>query len=317
MKWNKLYFPAAILGLLALSILGIFAYFDEEEVVRYQISIIVDNSSHGKWNRFRAGLENASDDFDVSLNYVMTESLTDTEQEIKLISNEISAGCDAVIVQFAEADDEIEAISDIDIKTTLVIVANPVDVLSTSSSMVPVICPDGRLTGAAAAEKLLENSRDEALRVGIISGSLKQNVMQERLDGFMNVLSGGAAEAVWVSESGIPVDAYKNTDVLAALDNESLEAAVDYVLEHPEADIRIYGIGGSDKTVYWLDHGEIDAMVVTDDFTMAYSAVKTAVDLLKYHDYDRTEKVSIGFAVVTKENMYSYENQHMLFPEIH
>ncbi len=317
MKWNKLYFPAAVLGLMIISLLSVLAYFREEETVRYQISIIVDSSYDGKWNRFRAGLDNAADDFDVSINYVMTEALTDTEQEIKLINNEINAGCDAVIVQFAESDDDAEAITDIDSRTTLVVIGNPVKAESVSNSLLSVICADGYQTGAAVAQKLLESSGTEGLRIGIVSGSLKQNVIQERQNGFLETIGESSLTPVWISESQIPDDAWMFTDVIAALNNDGLEMAVDYALEHPDQDIRIFGVGGSDKTVYWLDHGEIDAMVVTDDFTMAYTAVEAAVDLLKYHDYDRIKDIDIGFTVVTKENMYSYENQHMLFPEIH
>jgi ribose transport system substrate-binding protein len=102
-------------------------------------------------------------------------------------------------------------------------------------------------------------------------------------------------------------------DVIAVLDNENLELAGDSLRSNEE--IRLYGIGCSDKTIYYLDRGIISAMIVPDDFQMGYLAMTDIYNRLQAPNAPMRNR-EVSFEVITKENLYSPRHEAMLFPII-
>ena len=56
----------------------------------------------------------------------------------------------------------------------------------------------------------------------------------------------------------------------------------------------------------------IQAIVVQKPFNMGYLAIKTAVQAANGREVEPL--IGTGSAIITKENMYSRENQKLLFP---
>ena len=95
-------------------------------------------------------------------------------------------------------------------------------------------------------------------------------------------------------------------DVMAALDNSTLEAAVDAVT-NLNKEIAVYGVGNSDQAVYALDNGICKALAYQDEFSMGYLGVLALLD-------EKEETKSPQYQIVTRETMYQSENEKMLFP---
>ena len=100
---------------------------------------------------------------------------------------------------------------------------------------------------------------------------------------------------------------------MVSLDNDSTEQAVDYLQAQEQTEFGLYGIGCSEKNVYYLDKGVIGALVVPNEFNIGYlSAAAIAGQLREPLSSAKTEKV--GFLTITKDNLYDEENQKILFP---
>jgi ribose transport system substrate-binding protein len=101
-------------------------------------------------------------------------------------------------------------------------------------------------------------------------------------------------------------------NIITVLDNDTLQDTA-ALLKDAKKDAKIYGVGCSDKTIYNLDNGKIDGMVVPNEYTMGYVSLLKAAMRVKNRLY-KVEDTSVNFFKITKENLYSTENQKMIFP---
>ena len=76
--------------------------------------------------------------------------------------------------------------------------------------------------------------------------------------------------------------------------------------------VHMGSIDSSIEQIQFLESGVFDALVVQKPFNMGYLGVETAVRVTRG---EKTEKsIDSGSELITKENMYTEENQKLLFP---
>ena len=104
-------------------------------------------------------------------------------------------------------------------------------------------------------------------------------------------------------------------DIVIALENSETERAVDYMQENQISvnNCVLYGVGNSEKVVYELDKGRIQALLVPNEFHMGYQSVKELATKLEYHTAEM-RNVTTGYLMVDREHLYDAENQKILFP---
>ena len=100
-------------------------------------------------------------------------------------------------------------------------------------------------------------------------------------------------------------------DVVVALDTSSTEAIIDAV-ENLDKEVQIYGIANSDKAVYYLDNGILDALGYQNEFSIGYLGVQELMG--EVHFEHEEYRQMIAYRVVTKKTLYETDNQKMLFP---
>ena len=72
------------------------------------------------------------------------------------------------------------------------------------------------------------------------------------------------------------------------------------------------GIDSSVEQIQLLEEGVYEALAIQKPFNMGYLGVETAVKLLEGEQVETY--INSGSELVTKENMYTEENQKLLFP---
>jgi ribose transport system substrate-binding protein len=106
-------------------------------------------------------------------------------------------------------------------------------------------------------------------------------------------------------------------EILAALDNTDLEIAIDHVLSAQEGKKdqvpALFGVGCSEKSVYYLDSGLIRGMIVPYDYDMGYQAATAVANRLN-RELEPMRDYETGFAVIDRNNMYDEEHERLLFP---
>lgn len=322
MNKNRLYFGLIISVLVIIIIwtsVGMLGVNSKEE--KYTVSVIVDDSNNDRWIAMREGLEQSAKDNNIQLNYVSTGTLAGIGEEKALIEREIENGADGMILQLVSSDDGYKTLENIGASI-------PVMLLETDAEpegAYAVTAPDNKEIGRTLAEAVLEEQKEylDNKKIGILSGNQKQLAMRQRLQGAEETLKSAGVEPQWVLSSfGQPLvgeiaekQMQDAADIIISLGNSETEAAVDYLQSESgqRKSFLLYGEGGSEKAVYYLDKGIIKILVVPNEFNMGYQSMQAVAEQLKYQ-LSVMQSIKIDSLVINRDNLYDEENQKILFP---
>ena len=302
---------------------------DEKEEESYRISVIVNDSNNDRWIALRQGLEQAAKDCNADLNYVSTGRLESAEEEIALINRELENGAQGIIVQMITSEENVMQMMNTTVKPALMLLESDIK----PENQYGLAGPDNREIGRAAADAVKRDFDKEidGKRIGILSGNHNRLSMQQRLEGLKEGLEDVTVTIAWEHSHGESMDEeyleqfeqLEPVDILIALENDETERMVDFMLEQPDSEeendtedvekLCLYGVGYSEKAVYYLDKGVITTLVVPNEFNLGYQSMKSVVNQLKYH-LDKAEDSQIDYLVIDSVNMYDEENQKVLFP---
>lgn len=322
MSRNKMYLAILISSLLVVIFYVAYAMMNiGKEKQHYTISVIVNDSSSDRWNAFKEGMNQGADDNGIYLNVVSTPEFANLEEECFILRRELENDVDGVIVEMYESKDADGAFADALSEMPAVMVDN----MSAPFCLYSVVSPDNEKMGQALAQAIIQEEKEhlEGLKIGILCGNLKKSSLQQRLEGFEKALDGTDVRVLWKiarNGNGNSQLLEKNmedypVDVLVAMENDETEQAVDFLLESPEISSRLYGEGRSEKNVYYLDKGVIQALIVPNEYYMGYKSVDILVQELENAAVPG-EETEVDFLSVTKDRMYDDDVVKILFPTI-
>lgn len=300
-------FIEAVLGTMVLFLA--FLMLREKNVDKsYQISVIVENADDTQWSAFKYGLKMAAEDKGAEMVMVSTGASLSQEEEKKLIEEEIKNGADGVIVQPVSGEDTQQMLKEVGNKAEIMLVD---DILSGIEKF-PVIQPDAYEMGKALAEELLKDygGNLEGKTLGILTGEEGLKSSAEKEKGFTETLQNTGAEILW-SDTQI-TENMPEADFVVALDDNSLRAAGERAAANNLHGAIVYGIGNCTQSVYYLDMGIAECLVIPDTFNVGYQSLTELVNKLEkaFYEYENQE---ISYTVMRKENMFSKENQEVIF----
>lgn len=300
-------FIEAVLGTMVLFLA--FLMLREKNVDKsYQISVIVENADDTQWSAFKYGLKMAAEDKGAEMVMVSTGASLSQEEEKKLIEEEIKNGADGVIIQPVLGEDTQQMFKKVSNKAEIMLVD---DILSGIEKF-PVIQPDAYAMGKTLAEELLKDygGNLEGKTLGILNGKEGLKSSAEKEKGFIEALQGTGTEIVW-SDTQI-TENMPDVDFVIALDDNSLRAAGEMAAANNLHGAIVYGIGNSTQSVYYLDMGIAECLIIPDTFNVGYQSLTELVNKLDkaFYEYEDQE---ISYTVMRKENLFSKENQEVIF----
>lgn len=307
-------FIEAVLGVMVL--LLAFLMLREKNVDRsYQISVIVENADDKQWSAFKYGLKMAAEDKGAEMVMVSTGAALSQEEEKKLIEEEIKNGADGVIIQPVSGEDTQQILKKFSNKAEIMLID---DTLSDTEEF-PVIQPDAYAMGKALAEELLKDYGEnlEGKTLGILTGKESRS-SAEKEKGFTETLKDTGAKLIWSDtkkpeiEGNTFWESKPEVDFIIALDDDSLTAEGEGAAANNLHGAIVYGIGNSTEAVYYLDTGAVECLVVPDMFHVGYESLTELVNKLEKGFYE-DENPQISYTVMRKENLFSKENQEVIF----
>lgn len=308
-------FIEAVLGVMVL--LLAFLMLREKNVDRsYQISVIVENADDKQWSAFKYGLKMAAEDKGAEMVMVSTGAALSQEEEKKLIEEEIKNGADGVIIQPVSGEDTQQILKKFSNKAEIMLID---DTLSDTEEF-PVIQPDAYAMGKALAEELLKDydGNLEGKTLGILTREEGLKSSAEKEKGFTETLKDTGAKLIWSDtkkpeiEGNTFWESKPEVDFIIALDDDSLTAAGEGAAANNLHGAIAYGIGNSTEAVYYLDTGVVECLVVPDMFHVGYESLTELVNKLEKGFYE-DENPQISYTVMRKENLFSKENQEVIF----
>ena len=198
-KWLAAIVTAIVIGIVvcAIDVINV-----DGTVVKYQISVIVDDSNSARWDSFQTGLRQAARENGIRLNYVTTDFEGSPEQEKNLIYQEIENGADAVIVQLCSGSGGVDILSDMPANVYVELIDNNVAKDELDNSRISYIGADSVQVSSDLATRIENDYGDlSGIRIGVLAGNLKLASVQERINAFKEVSQKAGAQIVFSVEA--------------------------------------------------------------------------------------------------------------------
>ena len=323
MTRNKTLLILLVSGIIAVIIYVSYRMLHVRDEAQYRsVSVIVDNSNSDRWTAFREGLEQGAAEERIYINVVSTDVFRSVGEEAAVIRKELENGADGLIVQPCRGDVN-EQLSGILPETACVLA----DVGISEETTLDVVRPDWYAMGESAAEQAAQaaagGKTEHEMRVGILSGNIRQEDMARCLQGAQKRLKERQMDIAWIcSGEDIPdlkalemKYAQEPVQLLLTLDDAMTELAVKYVKLQTKEPAAVFGIGRSEQNIASLDEGWIQALVVPDEYFMGYHCVKILAQKLGYY-LARTQTAQVPFVTVAKDDIYDEAVETLLFPVV-
>lgn len=284
-----------------------------------KVSVIIQNSDDNQWSAFIYGLKMAAEDNGIDIFVVSTGAVLTVEEEESLIENEISNGADAVIVQPVSGDGMEKMLKRIHNKVPLMLVEDRLS-KDQDASAFAITEPDNYAMGKALAEEVRRdyNENLDGKMIGILSETKDSKAVMNREKGFKDGLKDTGAEVSWsvsrsfAADGELALEFRPKVDLLIALDDNSLTTAGKESAANNLHGAIVYGIGKSTEAVYYLDTGAAECLVVPDEFNVGYQSLTEIAKSLK-NRFRKTQNKKVSYTVIHREELFSKENQEILF----
>ena len=318
---KKQYLILAILisSLFFLIILSKNFIYEEDNKV-YRISVIIRGKNSESWMITKEGIDQAALDMNVDISFITLSEENNLEEQEKLIKREIDDGVDALIIAPVDSEKMSNAIKSAKEKVPVVLIDSTIQ----GMKQIPYVSCDNYLLGKSLADEVIR-SGNYRKNIAIINSDTSYSSIGDRYRGFEEVIKESKNKyELWdISGDTINGTEYipkmvkeKNIDILVALEPSTLEvlaqAKKELILGYEESkNIEIYGVGSTSKIIALLEEHVINSIIVQNEFNVGYLCVQAAVDLIKG---EKINNKNIDFSVISNINMYSDENQRLLFP---
>lgn len=149
--------------------------------------------------------------------------------------------------------------------------------------------------------------------IGVLySPGENEELVEDCMEGFCEELSQNGATVSWKvmlalpSVEGEKIAMQERVDLIVAMDNDSLLAVANMADEGNLHGEILYGIGQCTDAIYYLDKGVVDCLIVPDVFLIGYQG------FMLQHSPNYI-KQKIGYTVLTRKQLFSKENQMLIY----
>ena len=289
---------------------------------KHKVVFIAKSTVSGFWKSVYAGASNAATACNLDLTFEGPKNEEDYETQNQMIAKAVEDGAEVIIFSAVDYEANADAINDAAGKgVKVVVIDSDVD----SDGVGVRIGTDNVEAGRMAGRAALQTDWD-SLTVGIVNFDLGSRNGQERESGFREALAGDPRVK----------DIYTinvNADATTAQ-----VRTVQLLVEHPEINVivgfnepiavgaamavhslglagrvRMVGFDTNVKCIDLLQSGAVSALIVQNPYAMGYLGVEAVCNLLDGQTYRTAELLDTATRTVTKETMFTIENQKALF----
>jgi len=187
------------------------------------------------------------------------------------------------------------------------------------------IATDNDKAGRQAGEAMAQGMAKDA-RIAVISVVKGSRTSMERESGVRGKLEEegmtGVIRQTYYSDASEEksyaivkelLGVYPDLRGIVCLNEPTTVGAAKAVKELTEpGEVKMVGFDSSTEEIAFLEEGVIQAVVVQKPFNMGYLAVRAAIDVVRGKRVEPL--IDTGSELITKDNMYTKENQKLLFP---
>lgn len=273
------------------------------------------------WQTIADGIQVAAIEYEANVDIRGPLSESDSEEQTLLLEEALAEKPDAIVLaaidqaQFESAWAKAR-------KAGVKLVA--MDTVVEDAAVDALVSTDNVEAGRKAGLALARNMGSKA-KVVIMNSKVSSEVAFERENGVKEVFASFPEieiEGTYYYENSEAraqqlmndiMEKHKDLAGIIALDATATQGAAEAIKERGlTGEVKLVGFDSSIYQIKLLEEGAMLAAVVRKPFNMGYLTMKTTIDLIQGRQANK--KLYIDSVVIVKENMYSQENQKILFP---
>ncbi len=272
------------------------------------------------WTSLISGAHMAAREYEVSLDIMAPEREQDVEKQNELLTQAIEEKPDAILISpssFTASNELLEEAKKKGISITFV------DSYTEENIQDLTVATDNLEVGRKLG-KYVRQMMEPDTQIAVVSHVKGVSTAVERELGFregLGDLSENIVEVMYCNSQydksyDLTMDLmekYPNLQVIAGMNEYSSVGAARAVKDcGAENWIQVVGVDSSQEAVELMEQGVFRALVVQKAFKMGYVGVRETVRMLNGEAVDKD--IDSGSELVTLENMYTSENEKLLFP---
>lgn len=308
-------------GLSAIAAAAVIRTRESSQSPIYMIYITKSSvSSNDFWESVKKGATTSAKENNIKLDVWSPKDETAIEEQNRLILKAIDASPNALVVTPSSATESAPALQKVK-EAGIPIVY--VDSVTDEPLADAIVQTDNVEAGRKMAKHLLPELTEND-RIGIVAHIKESSTAQDRQKGFREGLGSYSSliQTVIYGNSDVTysdevtkkmLQDYPDITCIACLNEDSSVGAGRAIKELGlSGKIRVIGFDNATEEIEDLEDGTFEALVVQKTFTMGYLGISKAAGILRGETVDY--QTDSGSALITKETMYSEENQELLFP---
>ena len=272
------------------------------------------------WKAMISGANMAAKEYDVKLTVMGPDSETEYEEQGEMIKEAVAMKPDAIVLTPASYTKTTPYAKEIEKAGIELVLADSVMEEAMGSC---VVATDNIEAGRKMGSYIKEHFSEEVC-IGVVGHVKGSSTAIERENGLregLGILEKNITEVVFCDTDyrkayiGTKDMLHKNpkSNVIAGFNEYSSVGAARAVLDlNLDGEIFMVGFDSSLREVEYLEAEVFHAIVVQKPLNMGYLAVENTVKLLQNKEIP--QDIDSGSVLITKETMYSPENQKLLFP---
>ncbi|MCD7746657.1 MAG: substrate-binding domain-containing protein [Lachnospiraceae bacterium] len=313
---------AAVAAVLIVALYYSYAFGGADEKSYYLIYIPkVLDEDNDFWSTLLEGAQMAAEEHHATLEILAPDSETDYEQQRQYIEEAIAKKPDAILVSpssYTENIETLEKVKENGIRLVFIdsVVSEEVQDLTVATDNVNM----GEQLGAYVCQFLDENSqiaivahvegsstaieREEGIRAGL--GEYESRIVE-------TVFSGSEYSVAYEQTCAL-IEKYPDLTRIIGTNEYSAVGAARAIRDLGLQDqITFVGIDSSLEMIQLMEEGIFQGFIIQKSFNMGYLGVENTIALLNGSVKEGTNLDS-GSKLITREELYTEENQKLLFP---
>lgn len=285
------------------------------------IAVFVKAKDNDFWKTVMIGAEAAGKEFDVNIEVSSPMNEKDVDEQIDDVKHAINAKVDAIVLAACDYE-RLVNISEkaIDSGIPVVIIDSALD----SSKVSSFIATDNKEAGTLVGKKLVELA-GEKCNIAIINFVKGSATGDQREEGLFEVIHkypgikvldkeySFSDEGIAREQTKMILKKYEKVDAIVALNAPSTIGVADAIQTmNLQEKVKVIGFDSTHEEIDFIEADVIQASVVQNPYSMGYLGVKHAIEVLQKKEVPKY--VDTGSKVIDKNNMYTPENQKLLFP---
>nr|WP_286172835.1 substrate-binding domain-containing protein [Caproiciproducens sp. MSJ-32] len=282
----------------------------------YKVSVIVRGKSSEVWRIVKNGMEQAASDLNVNISFITLLEDNNVEEQKELIKREIMNGTDGILISPADYNSLSKIIEDFRKEIPIVLFESNIE---TKEKFTYISCDNYEL-GKKLANEVIRNGNTRS-KIKILRSGFNISSEKEKYEGFIDEISLSKNTYEFIDLPKDEAEIYKSiseilkkedTKVVVAFEPNILEIAGKLKKEY-RAETAFYGIGSTSLIISLMEEKIINAIAMQNEFNLGYLGIKAMVSEI---ENEKINESKITSTTINTYNMYSEENQKILFPII-